>query len=208
MSVISIFPVNVTLTLITTCRCFGMGCDGGTIPRRNELVKVKQKPETKDHTSHLIFQWRYCNLSQQLLQRPIVTCGLGKLYNKSAIIEAMINKESLPNHIKTLKDVLDLNLTRNPEFREDAIMRIEISPYICPVTGLEMSGKFRFVALWSCGCVFAERALKNVEMKACPKCQKCFDKSDILELNPDFSAEETMKERMEVRKRRKKSAKR
>lgn len=23
-----------------------MGCDGGTIPRRDELVKVKKKPET------------------------------------------------------------------------------------------------------------------------------------------------------------------
>jgi hypothetical protein len=32
-----------------------------------------------------------------------------------------------------------------------------------------MSGKFRFVALWSCGCVFSERALKEIDTKICHK---------------------------------------
>lgn len=185
-----------------------MGCDGGTIPRRNELVKVKQKPEPKDYTSHLIFQWRYCNLTQQLLQRPIVTCGLGKLYNKSSIIEAFINKEPLPNHIKTLKDILDLKLTENPEFQEDTDAQIESAPYICPITGLEMSGIFKFVALWSCGCVFAERALKEIPTKTCPKCQRSFDEIDVLALNPEASDEEMTKKKMEMRKKRNKGIKR
>ena len=30
-----------------------MGCDGGTIPRRDELVKVKKKPEQKDKDAEL-----------------------------------------------------------------------------------------------------------------------------------------------------------
>ncbi|RZC36400.1 Rtf2 domain containing protein [Asbolus verrucosus] len=181
-----------------------MGCDGGTIPRRSELVKIKKKPETKDKTSHLIFQWRYCNISQQLLQRPIVTCGLGKLYNKSSIIEAIINKESIPNHIRTLKDTVELNLTNNPEFHEDNRTEIETSPFICSVTGLEMSGKFRFVALWSCGCVFSERALKEVNMKTCPKCLKSFHEMDVVILNPSGEDMKNMVNRMELRKKRKK----
>lgn len=31
-----------------------MGCDGGTIPRRDELVKVKKKPEEVSHVAALI----------------------------------------------------------------------------------------------------------------------------------------------------------
>jgi hypothetical protein len=182
-----------------------MGCDGGTIPRRNELVKVKQKPETKDHTSHLIFQWRYCNITQQLLQRPIVTCGLGRLYNKSAIIEAIIGKVSMPSHIKTLKDTVELNLHPNPEFCEGSTTQVDVSPYICPVTGLEMSGNFRFVALWSCGCVFSERALKETKMKTCLKCQTGFEDVDVVVLNATTEDDvKSMTTRMDARRKNKK----
>ena len=177
-----------------------MGCDGGTIPRRNELVKVKQKPEPRDQTSHLIFQWRYCNLTQQLLQRPIVTCGLGKLYNKSDIIQARINRES-PPHIRTSRAVITLNLTPNPEFRENGTDQIDVSPYICPVTGLEMSGKYRFVALWSCGCVFSERALKEIGVGACSRCQEAFDEADVVVLN---GLEGEVRLKMDMRKKWKK----
>ena len=31
-----------------------MGCDGGTIPTRDELVRLKKKPEQKDKNSELI----------------------------------------------------------------------------------------------------------------------------------------------------------
>lgn len=41
------------------------------------------------------------------------------------------------------------------------------APYICPISGIEMSGKFRFVFIWSCGCVLAERALKEVKQNIC-----------------------------------------
>lgn len=181
-----------------------MGCDGGTIPRRNELVKIKKKPETKDQTSHQIFQWRYCNITQEPLQRPIVACRLGKLYNKSAIIEAIINKESLPSHIKSLKNTVELNLTKNPEFHQGTSDQIEVAPYVCPVTGLEMSGNYRFIAVWSCGCVFAERALREIKVKQCPKCQINIKESDVIILNPGIEEESVMRNRMESRRKKRK----
>lgn len=95
-------------------------------------------------------------------------CGLGRLYNKIALIEALLNRDILPEcarHIKSLKDVKNLNLTNNPAYESNE----KNAPYICPVIGLEMSGKFRFVALWSCGCVFSERALKEIDTKSCHK---------------------------------------
>jgi hypothetical protein len=55
-----------------------MGCDGGTIPTRDELVKLKQKPEKVDRDVELSARWRHCALSQQELREPIVSCELGR----------------------------------------------------------------------------------------------------------------------------------
>lgn len=182
-----------------------MGCDGGTIPRRDELVRVKKKAEAKDKDSSLAFQWQCCALTQQPLQKPIVMCGLGRLYNKLNVIEAILNKEISREcpHIKTLKDVKDLKLTPNPAFKEEdkkeGALDSRSVPYICPVIGLEMSGKFRFIGIWTCGCVFSERALKEVKTQNCHKCQKPFDDEDVVILNGNEADLELMNVRLENR---------
>lgn len=53
--------------------------------------------------------------------------------------------------------------------KKEGELENQTAAYICPVIGLEMSGKFRFVALWSCGCVFSERALKEINTNVCHK---------------------------------------
>ena len=77
-----------------------MGCDGGTIPTRDELVRLKQKPEKVklwfdfvwlwgsqrqtlfllqvDRDVEISARWRHCALSQQQLREPIVCCELGR----------------------------------------------------------------------------------------------------------------------------------
>nr|AEE62670.1 unknown [Dendroctonus ponderosae] len=168
-----------------------MGCDGGTIPRRDELVKTKKKPEQKDKVAERVALWRCCAISQQLLQEPVVMCHLGKLYNKMALIESLLDRRSLPakfKHIKSLRDVKDLQLTKNLESKGDEDKKEGTvdhrgSPYICPVLKLEMSGQFRFVAIWSCGCVFSERAYKELAIKFCHKCNKSFIHEDVVILN-------------------------
>uniref|UniRef100_A0A2M4ATD3 Replication termination factor 2 n=1 Tax=Anopheles triannulatus TaxID=58253 RepID=A0A2M4ATD3_9DIPT len=161
-----------------------MGCDGGTIPRRDELVKLKKKPEQKDKASERQYRWRHCTLTQLRLQIPIVMCALGRLYSKQSVIEALLDKDKMPEscrHIKSLKDIKSLNLAPNPahdESKDD-----QSSPFICPLSGLEMSGLFRFMALWTCGCVFSERALKAIKVKSCPVCQVAFTDDDIIILN-------------------------
>nr|CAD7568369.1 unnamed protein product [Timema californicum] len=187
-----------------------MGCDGGTIPKRDELVRTKKKPEQKDKNSELSFRWQHCTISQTPLQSPIVSCGLGRLYNKVAVIEAILDRTNLPDvcqHIKSLKDVKDLQLTNNPSFKPsaekgDAYIDRQTSPYICPVIGLEMNGKFKFVFVWSCGCVVSERALKEVKTKTCHKCQKPFSDVDIVIMNAEGDDLELMKTRLEARQAR------
>ncbi|XP_028158973.1 protein RTF2 homolog [Ostrinia furnacalis] len=191
-----------------------MGCDGGTIPRRDELVRMKKKPEQKDKDAERSFKWRNCALSQQPLQEPIVACGLGRLYSKSSVLEALLDKETKPesiNHIKNLKDIKDLQLVKNPAYvateHTEGTVGDGSAPYICPISGLEMTGKFRFVFLWSCGCVLAERALKEVKQNICHMCQQPFTDNDIVVLNGTEDDIEKHKEKMAVRVANRKSSK-
>lgn len=164
----------------------------------------------------MAYRWRHCALTQQKLQEPIVMCGLGRLYSKQSIIEHLLDKESeMPDsckHIKSLRDVRDLHLTPNPTFNPDAdktegLLDTRSAPYICKLIGLEMSGKFRFIALWSCGCVFSERALKEIGTKVCSLCQTPFADDDIVILNGTDSEMEAMADKIEARALRRKAEK-
>ncbi|XP_055299384.1 replication termination factor 2 [Sitodiplosis mosellana] len=192
-----------------------MGCDGGTIPRRDELVRVKKKPEQKDKEAEMAYRWRHCALTQERLQEPIVMCGLGRLYSKQNVIEQLLDKDNeMPDtckHIKSLKDVRDLHLTPNPIYKDEdkteGLLDTRSAPYICKLIGLEMTGKFRFIALWSCGCVFSERALKEIGAKICSLCQTPFTDEDIVILNGTDSEMEEMAEKIELRAVRRKADK-
>lgn len=170
-----------------------MGCDGGTIPTRGELVRTKKKPEQVSKEVDLLVKWRHCALSQEPLRTPIVACELGCLFNKESIIEFLLDKNGVKTdskfeYIKGLKDVKELQLTANPAYNasndtaiagEDRI----VSKFICPVTGLEMNGRYRFCYLLKCGCVFAERALNEIKDGICLKCGKTYASDDIIPLN-------------------------
>ncbi|XP_074599579.1 replication termination factor 2 [Brevipalpus obovatus] len=197
-----------------------MGCDGGTIPKRDELVRKKKKPEEKDKHAEAMAKWRYCALCCQLLRMPIVACPLGRLYNKEAIIKYLLDKEvtnEVVEHIRGLRDVKELNLTVKPGFEEKPIEGgvapdTYDSPYICPVTTLEMNGKYKFCFIWSCGCVLSERALKEVKSETCHKCGKSFSEDDVLIINGSDEEVEQQRKRMEdkrlLEKNGKKSKKR
>lgn len=189
-----------------------MGCDGGTIPRRDELVKTKKKPEQKDKIAELSSKWQFCALTSNRLKPPIVSCELGRLYNKDALIEYLLNKDEAPNgeiakHIRTLKDVIELNLTERPNYKEkeaergDELNDNQESRYICPVVGLDMNGRYRFSYLRSCGCVLSERCLKEVKSDACHKCGKPFDlNEDVIPINGTDEEVEQLRLRMEERR--------
>uniref|UniRef100_A0A6B2E8J6 Replication termination factor 2 n=1 Tax=Phlebotomus kandelakii TaxID=1109342 RepID=A0A6B2E8J6_9DIPT len=192
-----------------------MGCDGGTIPRRDELVRTKKKPEQKDKESEMQFRWRHCALTQQPLQEPVVMCGLGRLYSKQSVIEHLLEKEKMPesaSHIKSLKDIKQLSLTPNPTYtdadKQEGLLDVRSAPYICKLIGLEMSGKFRFVALWGCGCVFSERALKEIKSRVCSLCQTPYEEPDVVVLNGSEEDVELMRVKMEARVARRKAEKR
>ncbi len=100
--------------------------------------------------------------------------------------------EKAPEHIKGLKDIKELSLTANPSYEpynqenRDDSSSANKSPFICPITGLEMNGNFKFYYLYTCGCVFSERAYKTIQndKRECLKCDKKFTDNDLIIINP------------------------
>ena len=65
---------------------------------------------------------------------------------------ALLDKSNIPevaSHIRNLKDVVELKLTTNPGYKPsdkaDGYNDVQAAQYVCPITGLEMSGRYRFV---------------------------------------------------------------
>jgi len=188
-----------------------MGCDGGTIPRRDELVRTKKKPEQKDKNAETVAKWKHCAISQDPLHKPIVSCELGKLYNKESVLEHLLNKDGstteVAGHIKKLSDVKELNLTEKAGFeaktshKGDEYVDFHDSRFMCPVTGLEMNGKQKFNFIWKCGCALSERAIKEVKSETCHKCGQPFTENDVIIINGTEEEIESLQKKMIERRR-------
>jgi len=149
-----------------------MGNDGGSIPDRRDLVRNKPKAEQADKANQTKARWFFCALSKRKLQEPVVSDALGKLYNKDAIIEYLLNKqaygdgERICGHIRSLKDVKTLKLTPNPAAPPPSTTTDDSSPdsapFVCALTLKEMNGVQPFVYIATCGCVFSQAGLKTV----------------------------------------------
>ena len=164
-----------------------MGADGGSIPRRAEMVKTKAKTEVLDDSEILKTQWTCCYISKKPLEKPIVACSLGRLYNKESVVLYLMNKDETEAslaaelvHIKSLKSLINCNLTTSKSSSD--------SPYFaCPVTGREMNGKSKFFVTKLCGCILSEQALNQFpDSKTCLVCErKDFDaQKDLIPLYP------------------------
>nr|CAG4643384.1 EOG090X0ACT [Ilyocryptus agilis] len=185
-----------------------MGCDGGTIPKRDELVKTRKKPEQKDKDAELHCKWRLCASTQEELRSPIVACELGRLFNKEAVLEILLDKSKAPEcgkHLRNLKDIKELVLTPNPSFQKnaskgDTYESNQAAEFICPVLGVEMNGKFKFCFIWTCGCAMSERAIKEIKTTVCHKCQQPFKEEDVITINPTEEELLVLQTNMEARR--------
>lgn len=156
-----------------------------------------------------------CILTQQPLREPIVACRLGNLYNKEALIGALLNK-SMPaelSHVRALKDVKTCVVkwadnTQDVEGgdanesigrREGCRRRI-----VCPMTLADCdAGGSRAVVIWCSGAVVSAKALKEMKLKECPVTGKPFDhEQDIVPLCPDAEELQQMMDRLPVKKRK------
>jgi hypothetical protein len=153
-----------------------MGNDGGSIPKRIDLVRAKAKEVKKDFIGINKMRAKHCAISNQKLSKPIVACRLGYLYNKEVVLGCLIKKEIPPAfaHIQKSKDVKEVKIEEDSE---------KEFPLYCPLTREVHNGINKFVFLWKCGCMMAKSILKTCrKSKICPVCSKKFKKKNVVSL--------------------------
>eukprot|EP00727_Mastigamoeba_balamuthi_P013511 m51a1_g8783 hypothetical protein (628) ;mRNA; r:199242-205977 len=209
----------------TVAELMEMGCDGGFIPKRIELVKTKEAPPRQDTTEMERARWTLCALSKEPLRDPVVADDLGNLFNKDALLVALVDR-SLPaafGHIRGLADLIAV-APKAPVSQAASAAAAAAAPaktskarrgpfprFVCPLTGLEAGSGHRFVLMRGCGCVLSEKALAEVPSDKCLSCGAPVTEVVTLNGNPDDVAR--LRAQMEARRatekpKKRKSAKR
>jgi len=67
-----------------------MGCDGGSIPRRRELVTLAKNAPKVDKTET---EWSYDAHTNEPLKAPICADRVGRLYNLESCVQAVVDGE-------------------------------------------------------------------------------------------------------------------
>ena len=220
---------------VRTAKLCGGGGDGGSTgaeDRRAWLeMFLEKKPDKVDPREVKKAKWTRCQISGQKLCPPCVTDALGNLYNKEALLNALLTKSIPPecSYIRGLKDVTAIKLVRNDvltmsgqgmtpatsqeggKSKDKSKVRLDGDvddvanefEFQCPITGLEMNGRFRFYAVLPSGHVVSQRAVK--EAKECVE-ELVGGKGQIAELLPINGTDEEVKalrEKVEAARRRK-----
>ncbi|KAJ1823641.1 Replication termination factor 2 [Coemansia sp. RSA 2671] len=184
-----------------------MGNDGGSIPRRNEMVREKKRDEKADRKNQAIAQNYFCALSKLPLQEPVVGDELGRLYNRQAVLEYLLDRTVYGDghsicDIQSLKDVKTLNLTPNPSKKSSSLGQ-PAAQFVCPITMKEMNGNSGFEFIWSCGCAFSAQARRELPDSAtCIVCDQAFVDKDVVPINSiDTEVLDLLRERRLERRR-------
>lgn len=122
-------------------------------------------------------------LINQPLQEPIVSCELGNLFNKAAILTALLDKSLQVNpafsYIRGRKDLQTCKFTVNPDQSKKGS-----APFMCPVTKLEMNGQLPFVIVWPTGHVISEKAVREIGSAGLQAEYGPFSPADLVKLCP------------------------
>lgn len=179
-------------SLITT-----MGNDGGSIPKRRELVKNAARLPTVSELKATILEtlghaWSHCALSDDPLDKDAVIASdyRGKLYNYEAILNGLMNppeeKTESTSEIRSLRDIVKLRFHKTGD------------KWTCPISMKELGPATKSVYLVPCGHVFADVAITEIQEKSCPECSEAFEKENVVAILPTTESEiQRLQTRME-----------
>lgn len=175
-----------------------MGNDGGSIPKRRELVKDAARAPTISQMKataleSLAHAWSHCALSgSPLTLDSVVSDWRGRLYNYESVLAGLtaddVTAQPTPNSlgIKSLRDVAKLKFHKTGD------------TWACPISMKEMGPNTKSSYLVPCGHVFAEVAMKEIQEKSCPECSEDFKDENIITILPTTENEvERLQRRMD-----------
>ncbi|KAM0265394.1 hypothetical protein ACHAQJ_000236 [Trichoderma viride] len=161
-----------------------MGNDGGSIPKRRELVKNAARAPTISELKataleSLAHAWAHCALSDAPLDLDsVVSDWRGRLYNYEAILQGLMPSDD-PNEvtpaalgIRSLRDVAKLKFSKKGD------------KWACPISMKEMGPTTKSVYLVPCGHAFAEMAITEIKEETCPECGEAFTQENVIAILP------------------------
>jgi len=165
-----------------------MGNDGGSIPKRSELVKEAAKALTSAQIKEAQnekqeYAWSTDPLTRKPLARPVVSDAAGFLYNKDSIIEFLLKEDgdaekaemkkvggvkdselgTFGDRVKGLKDVVEVKF----EVEEKEGGAVGAEKWKCPITGAALGPGSKGVYIVPCGHAFAGSTVKEISGNAC-----------------------------------------
>jgi hypothetical protein len=171
--------------------------------------------------SQLLSAYRYCALSNEVLRKPIVADGMGRLYCKEKILEYLIEqkkrdkeegakgKKDQKMNIKSLNEVQLVNVD----------IDIEQGILKCPASNITIDlnkdtdvklADAQFSYIVPCGCTMNAKMLNELvglktsdmltekSMHKCPSCGGSFDARDIIPISASL-IDNRLKERLQER---------
>lgn len=173
-----------------------MGNDGGSIPKRRELVKEAARSLTtteikESQNEQQEYYWTTDPISQEPLAQPVVSDTSGKLYNKSTILEYLVEgarKEDAETvtqgAVKSLKDIVEVKFDEDKDAAAKANGAASYEFWKCPVTGDRLGPGAKAVYLVPCGHAFSGHAIKEVSGEKCLSCETEYASNDIIPILP------------------------
>lgn len=175
-----------------------MGNDGGSIPKRRELVKNAARLPTVSELKATILEslghaWSHCALSDAPLDMDAaVSDATGRLYNYEAVLKHLMPSDEAADPttasvtIRSLRDIVKLKFLNRG------------GNWICPVSLKEVGPSTRSVYLVPCGHVFAEVAITEIKEDLCPECSEPFERENVIAILPTTEKDiERLVKRME-----------
>jgi hypothetical protein len=169
-----------------------MGNDGGSIPKRRELVKNAARAPTVSELKataleSLAHAWSHCALSGTPIGLDdVVSDWRGRLYNYEAVLKGLMPSDEDKSAddvtaaslgIRSLRDVAKLKFSKSGD------------TWVCGISMKELGPATKSVYLVPCGHVFAEVAMKEIQEETCPECTEEFTRDDIITILPTTEKE-------------------
>ncbi|KAF2673523.1 DUF602 domain-containing protein [Microthyrium microscopicum] len=170
-----------------------MGNDGGSIPKRGELVTEAAKDPTAAQLKETILEkqgylWTTDPLKNEALRPPIVSDCTGRLYNKESILEFLLPSDDpdaphkkaemekiLGGTVKSLRDIVEVKFEADSQ---------DGNKWICPITGKPLGPASKAVYLVPCGHAFSESVVKEVTEEKCLQCNEAYAPNDAIAILP------------------------
>jgi hypothetical protein len=172
-----------------------MGNDGGSIPKRRELVKEAAKALTaaqikEAQNEQQEYGWTTDPLTRKPLARPVVSDAAGILYNKDSIIEFLLKadddrEKDEMRKIGGVKGTIEGGFAELGTFGDrvkglkDVVeVKFEVvegarelsargEKWVCPITGAELGPGAKACYLVPCGHAFAGSVVREIKDEKC-----------------------------------------